>query len=125
DNAGEAVLFDVREMIGEALVRADTVSRAADRPVQDHAHHHLGMGDAESDDRAAAHAAAHEMRALELQVLEQAFALRDVVRPADALDAAARLPGLASVEDQAGIFWGQMTEQLDPGIHALRFPLVQ
>src|SRR5437016_10762724 len=83
------------------------------------------MGDAESDDRAATHATAHEMRALELQVLEQTFALRDVVRPGDALDTAARLPGLASVEDDAGISFRKMIEQLDSGVHALRLPLVQ
>jgi len=64
----------------------------------------LGMGDAESKDRAAAHAAAYEMGALEVEMLEQAFPLGDVVRPGDALDAAVRLPGLAPVENDAPVF---------------------
>src|SRR5260221_14535153 len=83
------------------------------------------MGDAESDDRAAAHTAAHEMGALEVEMLEQALPLGDVVRPGDALDAAARLPGFAPVEHDAAGFFRQMIEAPDPRVHALRFPLVQ
>ncbi len=71
------------------------------------------------------HAAAHEMGALEFQVLEQALALRHVVRPGDALDSTARLPSLAPVENDAGVFLRQVIEQLDAGVHALRGPLVQ
>jgi len=125
DHAREAALLDVGEMVGEALVRADTVFRAAHRPVENHANHSLWMGDAEGDHRAAAHATAHEMRALEIQVIEQAPPLCDVVRPGDALDAAARLPGLAPVENDAAVFFRQVIEELDPRVHTLRFPLVQ
>jgi hypothetical protein len=51
--------------------------------------------------------------------------LVDVVRPGDALDTPARLPGLAPVEDDAGVFLRQVVEQLDARAHALRRPLVE
>src|SRR5262249_7758394 len=74
--------------------------------------------------RAAPHAAAHDMRAFDPEVIEQAFALRDVMRPGDALDAAAGLAAFAPVEQDAGVALRQMIEQLDPGIDALRAPRV-
>src|SRR5712692_5278419 len=110
-------------MIREALVSADAVFGAADRPPENHAQHHLGVGDAESDDRAAAHTATQKMRGLEIRVLGRSSPLSDVVRPGYALDPAARLAGLAPVEDDAAVFFRQVIEQLDAGVHALRLPL--
>ena len=95
---GQAVLLHEGEMLGEALVAVDAVLGAAHRPVQHHAQRRLRMRHAERHHRAAAHAAAHEVRALDAEMIEQALALRDVVRPGDALDAAARLAALAPVE---------------------------
>ena len=40
---------------------------------------------------------------LDVQVIEQPLALRHVMRPRDALDPSARLAGLATVEDDAGV----------------------
>ncbi len=118
-------MLDVRKMVGEALKGADAILGPSDGPVKGHALHHLRMSDAESDDRTAAHAAAQEMGALEAQVIQQSPPLSDVVRPGDTLDAAARLAAFAPVEDNAGVFLGQVLEQLDPRVHTLRLPLVQ
>ena len=70
--------------------------------------------------RSSAHAAAHDVRALDAEMIEQAFALRDVMRPGHALDAAARLAAFAAVEHDAGVFLRQVIEQLDLGVDALR-----
>src|SRR5216684_436816 len=111
-------------MIRKALVALDAVLRSADRPIKDQAQRGLGMGHAERGDRAAAHAGAHDVRALDLQVLEQSLALRHVVRPGNAFDAAARLAALAPVEDDAAVFLRQVVEQLDAGVYALSAPLL-
>ena len=57
-----------------------------------------------------------------LQMVEQAFALRDVMRPGHGLDAAAGLAAFAAVEQDAGEVLRQMIEQLDLGVDALRRP---
>src|SRR6184192_893789 len=72
----------------------------------------------------AAHAGAHEMRAPDVQMVQQSLALRHVVRPGDALDAAAGLAALAPVEDDAAVLFRQVLEELDPGVDALRAPLL-
>src|SRR5712691_11639558 len=58
-------------------------------------------------------------------MIEQSLALRDVVRPGHALDAAARLAAFAPVEHDAGVFFRQVVEQFYLGVDALRRPLVQ
>jgi hypothetical protein len=68
------------------------------------------MGDGERNNRCAAHAAAHEMRACNVQMLEQPFALRDVMPPGDRLDPPARLAAFAPVEQDAGEMRRQMIE---------------
>jgi hypothetical protein len=70
------------------------------------------MGDGERNNRCAAHAAAPEMRACNVQMLEQPFALRDVMPPGDRLDPSARLAAFASVEQDAAKMRRQMIEQL-------------
>ena len=79
-----------------------------------------GMDHAERRHRAAAHAAAHDVRALMPEMIEQSLALRDVMRPGHALDASARLAAFAAVEHDAGVFFRQVVEQLDPGVDAVR-----
>jgi hypothetical protein len=54
--------------------------------------------------------AAHEMRARNAQMLEQPFALRDVMPPSDRLDPPARLAAFAPVEQDAGEMRRQMIE---------------
>jgi hypothetical protein len=80
------------------------------------------MGDGEGGDRRAAHAATHQVRALDAEMIEQAFALRDEMLPGDALDPAARLAAFAAVEQDAGKTLWQMIKQLDPGVAAERRP---
>src|SRR2546425_11026201 len=111
-------------MVGKTLVALDAVSGAAHRPIEDHAQRGLRVGHAESGDRAAAHAGTHDVRALDAQMIQQPLALRNVVRPGDALDAAAGLAALAPVEDDAAVFFRQVLEELDPGVDALRAPLL-
>src|SRR3989454_8534631 len=111
-------------MVGKTLVALDAVLGAAYRPIEDHAQRGLRVGHAESGDRAAAHAGAHDVRAPDVQMLQQPLALRHVVRPGDALDAAARLATLAPVEDDAAVLFRQVLEELDPGVDALRAPLL-
>src|SRR5436309_2196415 len=111
-------------MVGKTLVSLDAVLGAAYRPIEDHAQRGLRVGHAESGDRAAAHASAHDVRALDVQVVQQSLALRRVMRPGDPLDAAARLAALAPVEDDAAVLFRQVLEELDPGVDALRAPLL-
>src|SRR4051812_5939983 len=110
-------------MLRETLVGLDAVLRAADGPPQDHAQRRLRIGDGEGHDAGAAHAAADQVRALDLQVLEEQFALPRIVRPRDRLHAAAGLAALAPVEGDALEFLRQVLEQLDARIDALAAPL--
>src|SRR2546422_7572140 len=111
-------------MVHKALMRLDAVLRAAYGPIKDHAQRGLRVGHAERGDRAAAHAGAHDVRALDVQMVQQSLALRHVVRPGDLLDAAAGLAALAPVEDDAAVLFRQVLEELDPGVDALRAPLL-
>src|SRR5882672_8744260 len=111
-------------MVHKALMRLDAVLRAADRPVQHQADDACRMRDGKSRDRAAAHAGAHDVRAPDVQMIQQSLALRHVVRPGDALYAAARLLAFAPVEDDAAVLFRQVLEELDPGVDALRAPFL-
>src|SRR6267143_7048194 len=106
-------------MVGKTLLSLDAVLGTAYRPIEGHAQRGLRVGHAESGDRAAAHAGAHDVRALDAQMVQQSLALRHVVRPGDALDAAAGLAALAPVEGDAGIFLRQVIEELDAAVDAL------
>src|SRR3982074_1945393 len=64
------------------------------------------------------------MGALDVQVLEQPFALRDIVGPREVLDAAARLSAFAAVENDAAVLPREMLEELGAGIYAGRGPLL-
>src|SRR5260370_34147563 len=99
-------------MLGEALMARYAVLGAADGPVQDHTRHRFGMGDGARNNRRAAHAAAHEMRARNLQMLEQPFALRDVMPPSDRLDPPPRFAAFSPVEQDAGAMRRQIIEHL-------------
>ena len=92
------------DMFGKALMARQAIFVTADRPIQDHARNQLRMRDAESRDRPATHAAAHDMRARNSQMIEQPFALGDEMHPGHALDAAAGLAAFAAVEQDAGEF---------------------
>src|SRR5580704_19011119 len=109
-------------MFGKTLVARYAVFGAADRPVQDHARNHVRMRDGKRRDRRAAHAAAHQMRALDAEMVEQAFALRDEMPPGDALDPPAGLAAFAAVEQDAAKTLWQMIEQFYPGVAAKRRP---
>src|SRR5580704_17207459 len=122
DDAIEAVARDESEMFGKTLVARDAVFGATDWPVEDHAQHHAGMRDGKGRDRRAAHAAAHQMRALDAEMIEQTFALGDEMPPGDALDPAAGLAAFAAVEQDAGKTLRQMIEQFYPGVAAERRP---
>ena len=99
----EPVLLHKGEVLGEALMAGDAIFGAPHRPIQHHALYHFRMQHAKSRDGTTTHAAAHQMRAFDLQMFEQAFTLRDVVRPGDAFDAPARLAAFAPVEHEAGV----------------------
>src|SRR5580704_7301178 len=109
-------------MIGKTLVARYAVFGAADRPVQHHARHHVGMRDRKRRDRRTTHAAAHEMRALDAEMVEQSLTLGDEMPPGDALDPAAGLAAFAAVEQDAGKTLRQMIEQFYPGVAAERRP---
>ena len=81
-----------------------------------------GCATAKRRDRRAAHAAAHEMRALDAEMIEQPFTLGDEMLPGDALHPAARLAAFAAVEQDAGKTLRQMIEQFYPGVAAERRP---
>jgi len=104
----EPALAHEGDMIGKAPMTRHAIFGAADGPVQNHARHHFRMGDGKTRYRRAAHAAADEMRARDLQVIKQAFALRHVMRPRDRLDAAAGLAAFPPIEQDAGEMRGQM-----------------
>ena len=67
-------------------------------------------------DRTTAHAAAHQMRPFDFQMLEESAAVRDIMCPGDALNASTRLAALAAIEHDAGVMLRQMVQQLDPRI---------
>ena len=119
------MLLHVREMLGETLLSLDAVFRATHRPPQDHAERGFRMGDGKRYDRTATHAAAHQVRLFDTEMVEQAFALRNIVRPRDALDAAARLPRLATVEHDATIVLRQVIERLHPRVDTERAPFLE
>jgi hypothetical protein len=119
------MLIEITEMDGEPLMAGEAVFGAAHRPEQDQAERAVRVHGAERGYRAAAHAAAHDVRALDLEMVKQPDALRDIIGPGDAFDPAARLPGLAAVEGDAGVLLRQMVEQLDLGVDALRAPFVE
>src|ERR1700719_3988071 len=112
-DAVEAVAREEGKMLGKTLVARDAVFGAADRPVQDHARNHLRMRDGKRRDRRAAHAATHQMRAFDAEMVEQPLTLRDKMLPGDALDPAAGLAAFAAVEQDAGKTLRQMIEQFD------------
>src|SRR5690348_324081 len=64
------------------------------------------------------------MRAVNFEMCEQAFALRHIIRPGDALHPAARLTTFPPVENDACVMLWQMIKQPDAGVDALRRPLV-
>ncbi|HEV3161547.1 MAG TPA: hypothetical protein VGZ89_16420 [Xanthobacteraceae bacterium] len=120
DHLVEAVLAHEGDMVGKTLMARDAVFGAADRPIQHQTRHHVRVGHRKSGDRRAAHAAADEMRARNRQVLQEPFALRHVMRPADRLDAAAGLAAFAAVKKDASEMRRQMVEQFDLLIDAER-----
>ena len=116
------MLVDVSEVLCNARMAPNTVTRTTDRPVQNHATDDLGMGHGESQHRATTHAAAEQVCAVLAEMLEQALALSDVIVPRDRLDAPAGLTGLATIEDDAAVRLWQMLEQLDARVDAERRP---
>src|SRR5215208_7231008 len=111
-------------MLRDALVAVNAVVRAPDRPVEDETPRPLRMRDAERHRRRTPHARTHDVRAIDAQMIEQPLRLRDVVRPRDVLDTSAGLAALAPVVDDAGEVLRKMIEQLEPGVDALRAPLL-
>jgi hypothetical protein len=75
--------------------------------------------------RRAAHAAAHQVRALDVELVQQPDALPDVVAPADALEASAGPARLAAVEGDAGVPLGEAFEQPEPAVDADGAPALQ
>src|SRR5579883_3464310 len=124
DDGFETFTPDERQMLGKAFMAAHPILRAADRPIEDHAQGRVRMHHREGQDRRAAHARAHDVGALDPQMLQQALSLGDVVGPGHALEPTARTTCLAPIEHDAGIPLRQMIEQLDRRIDPLRAPLL-
>ncbi len=83
----------------------DAVQRASNGPEEHQAQRRLRVGHAERNGRTASHAGAHDVRPLNIQVVQQSLALRDVMRPRDALDTATGRSALATIEDDAGVLF--------------------
>src|SRR5262249_58633623 len=64
------MLLNEGQMFCKALQAIDAILRAACRPVKNQAQCDLRMCDGEREDRGTSHAATHQMRALDLEVLE-------------------------------------------------------
>ena len=62
------------------------------------------------------------MRTRDVQVLQQSFALRHIMRPGDRLDPASGLTAFAAVKQDAGEMRRQMIEQFYFLVHAKRLP---
>ena len=75
--------------------------------------------------RATAHAAAQQMRLLDIEMIEQALSLAHIVGPGDALNAPARLTAFAPIKNDALIMFGEMFQRLGLGVDAERRPLFQ
>src|SRR6185437_5343625 len=112
-HAGEAVLLHVDGVLVEARLPLKAVLRTADRPVENEPIDEPGPRRGQRCGGAAAHARADDVGAREAEVREQPPALPRVALPRDPLDAAARLPRLAAIEDDAGEARREVIEQLD------------
>src|SRR5258708_33772115 len=97
----QAVRPRIRDMLGEPRVTGDAIGRAADGPPQEQTQRRLWMRDRERDRGRASHAPAQDVCARDAEVIEESERLTNVMRPRDALDAAAGLPGLTAVGDEA------------------------
>src|SRR5207253_5284812 len=80
--------------------------------------------DRECNDGCAAHAAAHEVRALDAEMVEEPLGLQHEVLPADRLDASARLAAFAPVERDARVVLREVVERLHPGVDTERGPFL-
>ncbi len=125
DDRLQPMLLHEGQMLGKALVAGDAVSGAADGPDHDQARYRLRIGNGKGQHRAAAHAPAHDVRAGDAEMVQQALALRGIVGPGHALDPAAGPAALPPVEGDAGIGPRQMVEQPDLGVDALGAPLLR
>ncbi len=103
DHPGQPVLAHEREVLGEARVLLEPVLHPAGRGVQHHAEHPVRVRHRDAGARRAADAAAHQVGALDAEVVEQADGLGDVVRPGDPLHPPTGPAGLAPVEGDAGV----------------------
>jgi hypothetical protein len=81
DDLLETVLVEERQVPCEASVLGDAVPGSPGRGVQHHAGGGLGVGHGEHGRDGAADAAAHQVRLLDAEVLEQALSLGGVVGP--------------------------------------------
>jgi len=94
-------------------------------PVENHAQRGIRVGHSKGYRSAAPHAAAHEVRPLDAQMIQQPLALCREMRPCHTLNAAARLTALAAVEDDAGVPFGQVAQQPGAGVSAKGGPLLK
>src|SRR5581483_11607136 len=124
DHAAEPALADEREVLREARVLGDAVAGPARRRVEDEALDALGTSDRERDGARAPDAAAHDVGALDPEVVEQAARLRRVVGPPDLLDPAPRPARLAPVERDAREALGEALDEAESLVDAERAPIL-
>ena len=98
-------------MFREPAALGREVRRAAGRRVQ---HHARDPGRVGVDDDRAADAAAHEVRALDAELVEERDSLPRVVGPGDPLDSPAGLARLALVERDTGEVPLEPVEEAQP-----------
>src|SRR3954447_869676 len=125
DDAGESRLVGVCDVLGEPPALRREVRGAAGGGVEDERRHALRMVVRRVDGDRAADAAAEQVRALDLECVEQVDALHGVVVPSEPLDAAAGLTRLALVEDDALELRRQLVDQAQPLVDRERPPVLE
>src|SRR5262249_23700288 len=82
------------------------------------------MSDGKSENWTASHAAAHEVCTPDIQVVEQSFALLDVMTPGNGFDTTSGLAALAPVEDDASESFRKVIENSCLRVNTQRGPFL-
>src|SRR5487761_59545 len=109
-------------MRGKPFLLHQAVAGSARGGVQHHPGYRIRMGDGEGKHRGAAHAAAHEERPADAEMIEQPPRLANVVGPGEPLYPTTGKAGFATVEGDAAKAPAQRAHQVQARVDADRAP---
>src|SRR5258706_6814493 len=124
DHACETVLFGKLIVAHETSLAVDLPSIPAHRPMQQQAACRFGIVNPEGYRHRAAHTAAHNPRGIDLQMIEQRFAMAGIAPPTQTFDAPGGAAAFAPVIENDHMFRGQCLKRIDSGPRARHAPFV-